>query len=167
MFLSFAKLKKISINLQGIYQNELSDNWRTCLVHPCWDASLGWTFFFWGGGFKYFPETGKADKYKLDVNYRRFAFFFYKNQKVFFNCSLVSLRFTHTKYQPVFSIPFLIWQWPFDKCYPSSQSTCSVEEWAPTSWKWRIQSLSVQSIWCNWNPGTENYNKKNSNKNCS
>lgn len=118
---------------------------------------------------KYFPETGKADKYNSDVNYnyywhecyKRFAFFFYKNQKVFFNCSLVSLWFTHTKYQPVFSIPFLIWQWPFDKCYPSWQSTCSVAEWAPTSWRWRIQSLSVQSIWCNWNPGTENYNNKN------
>lgn len=73
---------------------------------------------------------------------------------------MVSVRFTHTKYQPVFSIPFLIWQWPFDKCYPSWQSTCSVAEWAPTSWRWRIQSLSVQSIWCNWNPGTENYKKK-------
>lgn len=73
---------------------------------------------------------------------------------------MVSLWFTHTKHQPVFSIPFLIWQWPFDKCYPSWQSTCSVEEWAPTSWRWRIQSLSVQSIWCNWNPGTENYKKK-------
>lgn len=124
-----------------------------------------------GGFLKYFPETGKAewDKYNSDVNYnyywhecyKRFAFFFYKNQKVFFNCLLVSVRFTHTKYQPVFSIPFLIWQWPFDKCYPSWQSTCSVAEWAPTSWRWRIQSLSVQSIWCNWNPGTENYNNKN------
>lgn len=83
-----------------------------------------------------------------------------RTKKYFFNCSLVSLWFTHTKYQPVFSIPFLIWQWPFDKCYPSWQSTCSVAEWAPTSWRWRIQSLSVQSIWCNWNPGTENYKKK-------
>lgn len=107
------KVEKISINLQCIYQNELANNHRTCILHPRWDASFGWTFL---GFFEIFSETGKADNYNSDVNYnyywhecyKRFAFFFYKNQKVFFNCSLVSLWFTHTHSTNLFS-PFLFW----------------------------------------------------------
>lgn len=51
------KVEKISINLQGFYQNELANNQRTCIVHPAEMPHI-WLDVF-GGFLNIFQKQGK------------------------------------------------------------------------------------------------------------